>query len=510
MSTQRGGAPSSRAETAHALLPSLASLGVGSSVGGGAMSRVLGLADDGPIDVAGDDTLLRTPLEAARSDDHVELLDSMLTEIARRDQSSLDDTLNLALREACMYGAVKCAKILLEWGADENARGENDKTLLHVACVHGRVDCVELLLETGADPNAREEEGPTPLHAACKYAAIWGDVDCVKLLLKWGADAKLNDEYGRTPLHVACILGHEGCVALLLQAGADPNARDLQNLTPLHCACQRGRSDVRSGCVASLLQAGANVDARDDEDNTPLHVACRTGSDDCATLLLQAGANVNARGPKSDTPLHRACDWGNEECVELLLRHGADVNAVTTDAFGRLTPLHVACDYTRAYANKSVSWKLRFTRFGCGRLLVSSGASLEQRDLYERTPVELLCLSCRARQARPVFTDREKLARLLLERGPPPSLAHSRGRAGPLRLHDLLSRAARPLEREQVPADGRRSLAWTADTHDLFEYQERRAVEGALRALLLAEARRAGCALGQDAAESVLRAAASL
>jgi hypothetical protein len=52
-------------------------------------------------------------------------------------------------------------------------------------------------------------------------------------------------------------------------------------------------------------------------------------------------------------------------------------------------------------------------------------------------------------------------------------------------------------------------LAWTAGTHARFEDEERRAVESALRALLLAEERRAGCALGEDAVTAVLRAVAS-
>jgi ankyrin repeat protein len=366
--------------------------------------------------------------------------------------------------------------------------------------LRGAVNHVAILLEVGKYVDATDDTGKTPLHCACQE----GKENCVQLLLEWKANVNATDDVGRTPLHLACVHGHADCVRLLLVAGASVDARGSGDLTPLHITCVYDHAD----CAALLLVAGADPNAIVVGGETPLHIACEVRSPDCARLLLEYGADTSARAHKGATPLHCACDHANEECVELLLEHGADVNAVTTDAFGRLTPLHVACDYTRAYEVPEL-WEERFLRFGCGRLLVSSGASLEQRDPDHRTPLELLCLSCRGSQDRVVGKDREKLARLLLESGSPPTPLY----AATIRCPEI-RRLVRRVDRDAL-AGGRESLAWTAGTHarfwdeKRFGDEERRAVEGALRALLLADARRAGCELAWDAVERVLQAVAS-
>jgi len=77
---------------------------------------------------------------------------------------------------------------------------------LHVAAAKGHVDVARLLLERGADVNAKESVyDATPLH----IAALYGHADVARLLLEHGANPSIRDKDGGTPLDVAREEGHE-------------------------------------------------------------------------------------------------------------------------------------------------------------------------------------------------------------------------------------------------------------------------------------------------------------
>jgi uncharacterized protein len=65
---------------------------------------------------------------------------------------------------------------------------------LHSAAAGGHTAVARLLLEHGADPNARQEGGFVPLHAAAQAA----DEKLYELLLAGGADQDAATDDGRT------------------------------------------------------------------------------------------------------------------------------------------------------------------------------------------------------------------------------------------------------------------------------------------------------------------------
>jgi ankyrin repeat protein len=111
-------------------------------------------------------------------------------------------------------------KLLLDHGANPNAKDRHDWSLLHYAADDvPYIDMARMLLDKGANPNIRESiDGRTPLHHAAnsdtRYKAT------VELLINRGADVNVKDDFGHTPLSMAKENGNTEVVDLLRKHGA--------------------------------------------------------------------------------------------------------------------------------------------------------------------------------------------------------------------------------------------------------------------------------------------------
>lgn len=125
-----------------------------------------------------------------------------------------------ALHLAAHFGQAEAARVLIERGASTTLRSRNplDNEPLHAACA-GRPprELVALLLDSGADVNARQHGGFTPLHETAQN----GDMALSELLLARGADAALATDEGKTAMQLAREAGH-GDLADLLQRHTTP------------------------------------------------------------------------------------------------------------------------------------------------------------------------------------------------------------------------------------------------------------------------------------------------
>lgn len=121
-----------------------------------------------------------------------------------------------ALHYPAFFGigeAVEASRVLLESGADVNARSENPLAVLpiHSAVAGGHDDVVAVLIAAGADVRATQRHGWTPLHGAAQN----GSLVSVERLLAAGADPAARNDDGVTALDLARAAGHNEIVARL-------------------------------------------------------------------------------------------------------------------------------------------------------------------------------------------------------------------------------------------------------------------------------------------------------
>ncbi|KAK6858141.1 hypothetical protein PG995_005840 [Apiospora arundinis] len=93
----------------------------------------------------------------------------------------------------------------------------------------------KVLLEFGADPNARYED-TTTLHKRARYHpdGLVPNPYMELLLDQPHVDIEIRDADGCTPLLVACFLHDDESIRLLLDKGADIRAKDFKGTTALH------------------------------------------------------------------------------------------------------------------------------------------------------------------------------------------------------------------------------------------------------------------------------------
>ncbi|KAJ7499632.1 ankyrin repeat-containing domain protein [Mycena latifolia] len=215
-----------------------------------------------------------------------------------------------ALQEASYMGHEPVVRLLVERNADVDAQGGHYGTALQAAASAGQERVVGLLLEHGADVNIQGGWYGTALQAAAfrRYEAV------ARLLITHGAD--INAQGGRygTALRAASGQGHEGIIRLLIQHGADVNFYGALG-TALDAALYWGHQ----AAVHTLLDNGADVNAQRGENGTMLETVCYEGNLAAVRILLENGADVNLKGRKYGTALQR-------HVVALLIDHGADVN----------------------------------------------------------------------------------------------------------------------------------------------------------------------------------------
>ena len=228
----------------------------------------------------------------------------------------------------------RAISILERAGADVNSISvHNNGTAIHIASHYGWDDVIDRLIEYGAAADRKDAQGETPLHKAS--ASGWPST--VAKLIGYGLSINDTNKFDETPLHRASFFGSYRAISELMRHGAAAgvNNRDKFGDTALHKASMLGSTPA----INTLCRHGALVDVKDQNGETPLHKASASRRVLAVRTLIKHGANVGEKDRSGETALHKASSSESIRMIKVLIEHGAVVNEVNLE---NETPLHTA------------------------------------------------------------------------------------------------------------------------------------------------------------------------
>ncbi|MBC8987901.1 ankyrin repeat domain-containing protein [Pedobacter sp. N36a] len=118
-----------------------------------------------------------------------------------------------ALGLAAYFGHEEITRLLLFKGADPNIPASNGFSVfpIHSAVAAKSFAITKMLLEAGADVNAKQQAGLTALHAAAQI----GNIEIIILLLEHGAALDIRMEGGKLPTDLAKEKGFPEIASIL-------------------------------------------------------------------------------------------------------------------------------------------------------------------------------------------------------------------------------------------------------------------------------------------------------
>jgi ankyrin repeat protein len=221
-----------------------------------------------------------------------------------------------------------CYRLYCPDTASESSRRDKGTTrpapALYYAAMGNLYSMVKLLIDNGADVNAKGGLQSYALHIASKQ----GHERIVQLLIERGANVSaFGGRHQYNALMEASSEGHTLIIKRLLERGMDVNAQNANNSHALEVAAASAQE--HSQTLQLLLDSGA-YDTRTVDCRSAVEKASMCGHSEAVELLLERGADIYKKHTIFvEEALEVACRARNERIIKLLLNKGTGMYATS-------------------------------------------------------------------------------------------------------------------------------------------------------------------------------------
>ncbi|RDA83824.1 hypothetical protein CP532_5132 [Ophiocordyceps camponoti-leonardi (nom. inval.)] len=356
------------------------------------------LLDECEARLGSQDDNSQTPLHLAAIGGWGGIVDLFLSRMGRHLVNIKDKDSRTALFYAVRNHDENMARKINKVGVNIDEVYEKGHTLLHRMALEGDQEAVRILVELGANKDAKDSNGLTPMYLAAQA----GRETVFRFLHQKVADGLDGWKFRsmQTDLLKQAIQdGHLTASRMILRvyssgrgdeflfSAAQRNEPEIAQALKNHFSSKDGELFTRAAqrndatAVAVLREVGCRLEpvamkysfGGDETENHPLYNAFDKNHEAVARALVAAGADLQSTAGGGQTLLHTFVNRDARNTVDLLIEMGADLNA--KDKFG-WTPLH----YT-------VKWAYSPSSFV--EALIDGGADLAIQDNTKQTALHL-------------------------------------------------------------------------------------------------------------------------
>ena len=147
-------------------------------------------------------------IDAVKANDEDQVINLITNGVNINETDNCDMT---PLHWAALEGLFEISAILIKHGANINAIDNLCGTPLHYASWSSTA-VVKLLLDAGADIDAKNDIGEIALH----HATFYGNIGMIEMLISYDSSIDVANNAGETPLYIAVQQNRFDAVALLI------------------------------------------------------------------------------------------------------------------------------------------------------------------------------------------------------------------------------------------------------------------------------------------------------